>query len=139
MAASNGQSRNSDEPPFFATTLLTGQPKLMSMKSGCTQSITARAASPKRSGSPPKSCTPSGLRRVFGTRGREQSKHLVLHFRDLIEPQLGIDDDKGFPGFCVLVKQQPPPVFYRRAGGPQDAFALQHQREDVNGAPLFRQ
>jgi hypothetical protein len=58
--SSSGQSRSSDEPPFLLTTLLTGQPKFRSMKSGCFHSITMRAASPRWPGSAPKSCTPSG-------------------------------------------------------------------------------
>ena len=56
----SGQSRRIDEPPFFETTLFTGQPKFRSMKSGCFQSMTMRAASPRCSGSAPNSCTPSG-------------------------------------------------------------------------------
>ncbi len=35
-----GQSLSRAEPPFFATTLFTGQPKFRSMKSGCTHSTT---------------------------------------------------------------------------------------------------
>ncbi len=45
--SSNGQSRSRDEPPFFETTLFTGQPKFRSMKSGRFHSTIIRAASPK--------------------------------------------------------------------------------------------
>jgi branched-subunit amino acid ABC-type transport system permease component len=55
-----GQSLSKAEPPFFATTLLTGQPKFRSMKSGRTQSITCFAASAMCSALPPKSWTPIG-------------------------------------------------------------------------------
>ena len=58
--ASASQFLRSDEPPFLATTLLTGQPKLMSIKSGCFQSMIFLAASPMRSPSPPKIWTPQG-------------------------------------------------------------------------------
>jgi len=62
--ASSGQSRSSEEPPLRETTLFTGQPKLMSMKSGTRPakplSMIFRAASPIRSPSAPKSCTPTG-------------------------------------------------------------------------------
>ncbi len=54
------QSLSKDEPPFLETTLLTGQPKLMSMKSGCFQSMILFAASPMRSPSAPNNCTPQG-------------------------------------------------------------------------------
>lgn len=58
--ARSGQSLRSDEPPFLETTLLTGHPKLMSMKSGCFQSIIFLAASPMRTPSAPKIWIPSG-------------------------------------------------------------------------------
>jgi len=59
-SARTGQSRSNDEPPFFDTTLFTGQPKLISMKSGCFQSTILRAASPMRLPSAPNNCTPTG-------------------------------------------------------------------------------
>lgn len=58
--ARSGQSFSSDDPPFFETTLFTGQPKLMSMKSGCFQSMIFLAASPMRMPSAPKIWIPSG-------------------------------------------------------------------------------
>ena len=67
----SGQSRSSEEPPFFETIVFTGQPKFRSMKSGCFHSMTRRAASPRCSGSAPKSCTPSG--RSAGSNSRYSS------------------------------------------------------------------
>lgn len=60
VSQSRGQSLRSEDPPFFETTLLTGQPKLMSMKSGAFQVTIFFAASPMRVPSAPKSWTPSG-------------------------------------------------------------------------------
>ena len=59
-SASTGQFFSNEDPPFLATTLFTGQPKLMSMKSGFFQSMIFFAASPMRLPSAPKSCTPTG-------------------------------------------------------------------------------
>ena len=60
MAARRVPSRRREDPPFLQTTLLTGQPKLRSMKSGCFQSTTEVAPRASCSGSPPKSWTPRG-------------------------------------------------------------------------------
>src|SRR5258708_4423951 len=74
--SSSGQSRSRAEPPFFETILFTGQPKFRSMKSGCAHSMTARAASARRSGSAPKSCTPTG-------RSTAGSKSIICRVRSL--------------------------------------------------------
>src|ERR1700730_3326545 len=71
-----GQSRRRAEPPWRQTTLLTGQPKFRSMKSGCTQSTTALAASAIFSGSAPKSWTPIGR-----SSGRNDTISRVRWFR----------------------------------------------------------
>ena len=69
------RSRRHPDPPLRRTTFFTGQPKLMSTKSGRKMSVTSFAASPIASGSAPKICTPIGC-----SSGSKRSLAMVASF-----------------------------------------------------------
>ena len=54
MRCNRGKSLSREEPPFLPTTLGTGQPALISRKSGCMASTMIRAAAAQCSGTEPK-------------------------------------------------------------------------------------
>ena len=99
-AASVGQSLSRAEPPFFATTLLTGQPKFRSIKSGRTQSTTCFAASAICPAFPPKSCTPIG--RSHSSKSRYSRLSVLALPKDAFRPKRIRHENIRAPLFAEL-------------------------------------
>lgn len=63
----------------------------------------------------------------------EQVRDLALHFLELIQLQIGIENREHVAGFAVLVDEDAPAALGGLAADFQDAFALQHHGQDVTG------